>query len=34
RRAANGRTTELREALDQVHRIARLRLQALAEESP
>ena len=34
RRAANGRTTELREALDQVHRIARNRLQALAEEIP
>ncbi|MFQ5567816.1 MAG: 2-oxo-4-hydroxy-4-carboxy-5-ureidoimidazoline decarboxylase, partial [Paracoccaceae bacterium] len=34
RRAGNGRATELREALDQVHRIARLRLQALAEETP
>ncbi len=34
RRAANGRAAELREALDQVHRIARLRLQALAEETP
>ena len=34
RRAANGPAAELREALDQVHRIARLRLQALAEETP
>ncbi len=34
RRAANGRAAEFREALDQVHRIARLRLQALAEETP
>ena len=34
RRAANGRAAELREALDQVHRIARNRLQALAEETP
>jgi len=34
RRAANGRAAELRQALDQVHRIARNRLQALAEETP
>ena len=34
RRAANTPATEFREALDQVHRIARLRLQAMAEESP
>jgi OHCU decarboxylase len=32
RRAGNDRATEFREALDQVHRIARLRLQALARE--
>ena len=34
RRAVNGRAAEFREALDQVHRIARLRLQALTEETP
>ncbi len=34
RRAGNDPATEIREALDQVHRIARLRLQALAEETP
>jgi 2-oxo-4-hydroxy-4-carboxy-5-ureidoimidazoline decarboxylase len=34
RRAGNDRATEFREALNQVHRIARLRLQALAEEAP
>ena len=34
RRVGNGRKAEFREALDQVHRIARLRLQALAEEAP
>jgi OHCU decarboxylase len=34
RRAGNDLATEFREALDQVHRIARLRLQALAEETP
>ena len=34
RRADNDRATEFREALNQVHRIARLRLQALAEEAP
>jgi OHCU decarboxylase len=34
RRAANGPAAELRQALDQVHRIARNRLQALAEETP
>ncbi len=34
RRAGNDRATEFREALDQVHRIARNRLQALAEETP
>ncbi len=34
RRAGNDLATEIREALDQVHRIARLRLQALAEETP
>jgi 2-oxo-4-hydroxy-4-carboxy-5-ureidoimidazoline decarboxylase len=32
RRVENGRPAELREALTQVHRIARLRLLALAEE--
>jgi OHCU decarboxylase len=32
RRVGNDLAAELREALDQVHRIARLRLQALAEE--
>ena len=34
RRAANGRAAEFRQALTQVHRIARLRLQAFAEETP
>lgn len=34
RRVGNDREVEFREALDQVHRIARLRLQALAEEAP
>jgi len=34
RRAGNDRASEFREALDQVHRIARNRLQALAEETP
>jgi len=34
RRVDNTPATEFREALDQVHRIARLRLQALAEETP
>ena len=34
RRAANGRAAEFRQALTQVHRIARNRLQALAEETP
>ncbi len=34
RRVGNTPATEFREALDQVHRIARLRLQALAEETP
>ena len=34
RRAGHDRATEFREALDQVHRIARLRLQALTEETP
>jgi 2-oxo-4-hydroxy-4-carboxy-5-ureidoimidazoline decarboxylase len=34
RRVGNTRKAEFREALDQVHRIARLRLQALAEEAP
>ncbi len=34
RRVGHDRATELREALAQVHRIARLRLQALAEETP
>ncbi len=33
RRVGNHPATEFREALDQVHRIARLRLQALAEET-
>ena len=33
RRAGNDPDAEFREALDQVHRIARLRLQALAEET-
>jgi 2-oxo-4-hydroxy-4-carboxy-5-ureidoimidazoline decarboxylase len=33
RRVGNAPKAEFREALDQVHRIARLRLQALAEES-
>jgi OHCU decarboxylase len=32
RRVGNDRTAEFREALDQVHRIARLRLEALATE--
>ena len=32
RRVGNDRDTEFREALDQVHRIARLRLRALAGE--
>ena len=32
RRVGHDRATELREALDQVHRIARLRLRALAGE--
>lgn len=33
RRVGNDRATEFREALDQVHRIARLRLQALAPQT-
>lgn len=33
-RAGNDPETEFREALDQVHRIARLRLEALAAEAP
>jgi OHCU decarboxylase len=34
RRVGHDRATEFRQALDQVHRIARNRLQALAEETP
>jgi OHCU decarboxylase len=34
RRVGNDRPAEFREALDQVHRIARLRLQVLAGETP
>ena len=34
RRVGHDRAVEFREALDQVHRIARIRLQALAEETP
>lgn len=34
RRAGNGRAAEFREALNQVHRIARLRLQAMAGDAP
>ena len=34
RRVGNGRPAEFREALDQVHRIARLRLQVLAGGTP
>lgn len=33
-RVGNGTEVEFREALDQVHRIARLRLEALAAEAP
>jgi OHCU decarboxylase len=34
RRVTNAPATEFREALDQVHRIARLRLQAMTQETP
>jgi 2-oxo-4-hydroxy-4-carboxy-5-ureidoimidazoline decarboxylase len=33
-RVTNAPATEFREALDQVHRIARLRLQAMTQETP